>query len=67
MMGEEHKFKVGDVISKIKGYAFDGVVVSVFENTKGQIRIVAEHYDSQTKDSGGMLHIFSESQLELVE
>mgnify|MGYP000309569492 CR=1 FL=1 len=57
------QFKVGDEIRKTKGYAFDGVIVAVFENTKGQVRIVAEHYGSQTEESGGMLHIFSASQL----
>jgi len=52
------KFKVGDLIYKPKGYGFPGIVVSVFENTKGEIRIVAE------LENNGMLHIFSESQLE---
>jgi hypothetical protein len=59
-------FKVGDEIRKTKGYAFDGVIVAVFQNTKGQTRIVAEHYGSQTENSGGMLHIFSASQLSLL-
>jgi len=58
---------VGDKITKIKGYAFDGVVVAVFKNTKGQIRIVAEHLGSQTDESGGMLHIFSDTQLKKVK
>lgn len=53
------KFKVGDRVYKPKGYKFPGVIVSVFENTKGEIRLVAEMLDN------GMLHIFSESQLEL--
>ena len=52
------KFQVGDKIRKPKGYAFDGTIVSVFQNTKGDIRVVAE------LDGKGMLHIFSESQLE---
>ena len=43
------KFKVGDKVYKPKGYKFPGIVVSVF----------AELIDN------GMLHIFSESQLEL--
>ena len=55
--------KIGTRVTKKKGYAFDGVVVAIFENTIGQVRIVAEHLGSQTKDSGGMLHIFSEAQL----
>ena len=58
------EFNVGDKIRKVGGYAFDGEVVSVFKNTKGQIRIVAEHYGSQTESSGGLLHIFAASQIE---
>jgi hypothetical protein len=53
------KFKIGDKVYKPKGYKFPGIVVSVFTNTSGEIRIVAEMEDN------GMLHIFSESQLEL--
>ena len=54
------KFKVGDKVQKPKGYKFDGIVVAVFHNTAGDVRIVAELIDN------GMLHIFSESQLELI-
>lgn len=54
------KFKVGDLICKPRGYKFDGIVVAVFKNTAGEVRIVAELIDN------GMLHIFSESQLALV-
>jgi len=53
------KFKVGDKVYKPKGYKFPGIVVSVFQTTSGDTRIVAELIDN------GMLHIFSESQLEL--
>ena len=55
----ESKFNIGDKVCKPKGYAFDGIVVSVFTNTKGEVRIVAE------LEGNGMLHIFSEGQLEL--
>lgn len=55
------KFKIGDKVQKPKGYKFDGIVVAVFHNTVGEVRIVAELIDN------GMLHIFSESQLELLE
>lgn len=55
----ESKFKVGDKVSKPKGYPFDGIVVSVFKNTNGEIRIVAE------LENNGMLHIFTEPQLEI--
>ena len=58
---DKFKFKVGDKIYKPKGYKFDGTVVSVFETTSGEIRIVAELKDN------GMLHIFSEKQLLLKE
>ena len=54
-----NKFKVGDKVHKPNGYKFDGIVVSVFQNSKGETRIVAE------LDYNGMLHIFSEKQLEL--
>lgn len=53
------KFKVGDRIYKPKGYRFTGEIRSVFTNKSGQIRVVAE------LDDLGMLHIFSESNLEL--
>lgn len=60
------EFKVGDFVTKTGGYAFRGAVVSVFENTKGQIRVVAEHVDSVTETSSGMLHIFSPNQLKKI-
>ena len=56
----ELKFKVGDKVYKPKGYKFPSTVVSVFKTTNGDVRIVAE------MDDNGMLHIFNESQLELV-
>ena len=59
-------FKVGDKVAKNKSYAFVGEIRSVFTNTKGQIRVVVEHYDSQTETSSGMLHIFNPSQLDIV-
>ena len=53
------KFEIGDRVYKPKGYKFPGIVVSNFITTSGEIRVVAELEDN------GMLHIFSESQLEL--
>lgn len=53
------EFKVGDLVRKIKGYAFDGIVVAIFQNTKGETRIVAE------LENNGMLHIFNPEQLEI--
>jgi len=52
-------FNLGDKVRKPKGYAFDGIVVGIIYNTKGELRIVAELEDN------GMLHIFSPQQLEL--
>jgi len=54
------KFKEGDQIYKPKGYKFPGTIVSVFKNTKGGTRLVAEMEDV------GILHIFNEGQLEKV-
>lgn len=53
------KFKIGDKVYKPKGYKFPGIVVSVFQTTSGETRIVAEMIDN------GILHIFNETQLEL--
>lgn len=53
------KFKIGDHIYKPKGYKFSGTVVSVFQTTSGDTRIVAE------MAGNGMLHIFNEIQLEI--
>ncbi len=52
------KFKIGDKAFKPNGYKFPCTIVSVFKNTSGQIRIVAE------MEENGMLHIFNENQLE---
>ena len=52
------KFSVGDRVYKPVGYAFPGIVVSTFPTTSGSWRVVAE------LEGNGMLHIFSESQLE---
>ena len=54
-----NKFKVGDRVYKPKGYKFPGITAAIFKNTKGQTRLVAEMVDN------GMLHIFTEEQLEL--
>lgn len=54
-----YKFKIGDRVYKPKGYKFPGIIVSIFQTTSGETRIVAEMQDN------GMLHIFNESQLEL--
>jgi hypothetical protein len=54
------KFKVGDKAVKVSGYKFPCTIVSVFETIEGNIRVVGE------MDEFGLLHIFNEDQLELV-
>ena len=54
-----NKFKIGDRAYKTKGYKFPCTIVSIFETTSGDCRIVGEMEDN------GMLHIFNERQLEL--
>lgn len=54
------KFRVGDKVYKSKGdYTFDGEIVGVIQKRNGAVRVVAE------LDGRGLLHIFSENQLEL--
>jgi len=54
------KFEVGDKAYKPSGYKFPCTIVSVFQNTKGETRIVAE------MEEYGLLHIFNENQLEKI-
>lgn len=53
------KFTVGQRVYKPRGYKFPGTIVSVFNTTKGERRVVVE------MDKYGLLHIFNESQLEI--
>ena len=53
-------FAVGDKVQKVNGYAWPGIVVSVFENLKGQTRIVVE---CTVPEVAGALHIYSADQL----
>ena len=57
--------KLGDKVRKIKGYGFEGEIVAMFTNSQEQIRVVAEHFDSRTTTSSGILHIYNEAQLEV--
>lgn len=57
----EAKFKVGDMVQKVKGYKFPGVVVSVFLTLSGQVRYVVECTAHEVE---GCLHIFSERDLD---
>jgi hypothetical protein len=58
------KFNVGDKVKKVRGYKYPGVVVSAFVKSDG----VTPRYVVECIGEGceGMLHIFSETQLELV-
>lgn len=55
---ENAKFKVGDKVNKATGYKFPGTVVSVFETTAGDVRLVVE------MDEYRLLHVFNEGQLQ---
>lgn len=57
-------FAVGDRVQKVKGYAWPGIVVSVFENLKGQTRVVVE---CTVPEVAGALHIYNEDQLAKVK
>ncbi len=56
----EIRFKVGDVVEKILGYRFPGVVVATFSKRDGQERYVVE---CTATGAEGMLHIFRPDQL----
>ena len=56
--------EIGTIVGKTTGYKFVGIVVSKFKNTNNDVRLVVEHLGSQSTNSGGMLHIFSERQLQ---
>lgn len=59
----EFKFKVGDYVRKSGGsYQADGFIVGIAVTTMGQVRYVFEF-----ETFPGMLHIFNDSQLELLE
>ncbi len=54
-------FTVGQRVYKDSGdYTYNGVVVSIFQKRSGVVRLVVENDD-------GMLFIFNENQLKLVE
>ena len=54
-------FEVGQRVIKDSGdYTYNGIVVSVFAKRSGAVRLVVENDD-------GMLFIFNEKQLKLVQ
>lgn len=69
-----NKFNIGDKVFKPKGYRFEGEVRGVFTNRFGETRVAVELVNeipaaipihSPTPGNGnGMIHIFSENQLE---
>jgi len=54
--------KVGDIVEKVSGYKWPGVVVSVFHTLAGEKRVVVECTVAEVK---GALHIYNESQLKI--
>ena len=60
-------FDIGQKVTKKKGYAWTGQIIGVLENSRGQIRVCAEQDGTQTETSAGSIHIYNESQLELVK
>ena len=54
------KFKIGDKVTKSKGYKFPWQIVSVYLTIKWEIRYVVE---ATGEDYLGMQHIFNEEQL----
>ena len=53
--------KVGDLVRKRAGYAYPGIIVSVFTTRAGATRYVVE---ADHPEFEGMLHIFNGDQLE---
>ena len=52
---------LGDKVQKCDGYKYPGIIVSVFTTTDGRVRYVVE---ADHPDFRGMLHIFTDAQLE---
>jgi len=56
--------KIGDKVTKPKGYKYPGVIVAVFTTLAGDTRYVVEATGEEYK---GMLHIFNGDQIEEVK
>jgi len=54
-------FQKGDLVKKVKGYEFSGVVVASFLTLAGKKRYVVE---CTVPGAGGMLHIYNETVLD---
>lgn len=55
------KFDIGDKVQKANGYLYPGIILCVFETRDHKIRYVVE---ADHPDFRGMLHIFSNNDLE---
>ena len=62
--GLEPLLKVGDKVMKVSGYAYPGVVVSVFTTLADKTRVVVE---CTVPEVAGMLHIYNLEQLRKVD
>lgn len=62
-MADKFKFKVGDRVTKPKGYPFPGIVMCAYTNSLMQPRYVVEYTDHKG-DPTTLSHIFSPDQLE---
>jgi hypothetical protein len=56
------KFTIGDKVCKSRGYKFNGIVIAIFKNFQGQVRVCVELVSNG--NGNGSIHIFSENQLE---
>ena len=59
-----YRYPIATKVQKKTGYAYPGVIVAVFNKLNGEIRYVVECTIPEVE---GMLHIFSEKDLELRE
>lgn len=63
----DFKFHNGDKVWKVKGYKFQGFVLTSCVTTGGEKRVIVELITEPRGGNGdSMLHVFSENQLELV-
>jgi hypothetical protein len=60
-MGDHFKFHLHQKVQKIKDFKYSGVIVSIFYTLDKKVRYVVE---ADHEDFKGMLHIFSDSDLE---
>ena len=67
-MIDASKTSIGQKVKKVTGdYKIAGIVRSVFSTSAGAIRVVVEHTVKDEDGEGSFLHIYSPSNLEVVE